>query len=79
MFNRSFCLTVATLGLVTLFAATPTSAKTVRACNNEYAANKAAIQGSGQKKKDFITACRADAETIPGSKAQRLEPPCCKK
>lgn len=45
------------------------SAKTVKECNEEYAANKAAIQGAGQKKKDFITACRAGTETIPGAAA----------
>lgn len=69
MLNRFFYLTVASLGLVTLVASTPASAKTVRECNDEYAANKPAIQGAGQKKKDFITACRADAETIPGAAA----------
>lgn len=39
--------------------------KTARACNEEYAANRDAIQNSGQLKKDFITACRAGTETIP--------------
>jgi hypothetical protein len=54
--------------VVTLVSATCTSAKTVRECNDEYAANKAAIQGSGQKKKDFITACRVGGETsAPGA------------
>ena len=44
------------------------SAKTVRECDAEYSANKAAIQGV-QKKADFVTACRAGTETIPGAAA----------
>lgn len=54
------------IGLV--FACSPASAKTVKECNAEYAANKAAIQGT-QKKADFIAACRAGTEVIPGAAA----------
>ena len=57
------------IGALMLLSATSASAKTVRECNDEYAANKAAIQGSGQKKKDFITACRAGGETMPAGTA----------
>ncbi len=74
MRNRFICLTVAALGLVTLAATVPAGAKTVRECNDEYAANKPAIQGSGQKKKDFVTACRAGTETIPGGAAAAPAP-----
>jgi hypothetical protein len=44
-------------------AATPTvaAAKTVKECDAEYAANKAAIKASGQKKADYVAACRAGA------------------
>jgi hypothetical protein len=35
------------------------SVKTAKECNAEYAANKDAIKGSGETKKDFIAACRA--------------------
>jgi len=45
----------------------PASAKTVKECNAEYAANKDAIKDSGQKKKDFVEVCRAGAETVPPS------------
>jgi hypothetical protein len=48
-----------------LLSAGPSTAKTVRECDAEYASNKAAIQASGQKKKDFITACRAGTATTP--------------
>lgn len=39
--------------------------KTAKECNSEYAANKAAIKGSGEKKADFIAACRAGTEATP--------------
>ena len=42
-----------------LVTALPSTAETVRECDAEYTTKKAAIQASGQKKKDFITACRA--------------------
>ena len=34
-------------------------AKTVKECDAEYAANKEAIKASGQKKADYVAACRA--------------------
>lgn len=43
--------------------------KTAKACNEEFAANRDAIQKSGQLKKDFIAACRAGTETIPAAAA----------
>ena len=39
--------------------------KTVRECDDEYAANKSAIKASGQTKRDFVTACRSGNESIP--------------
>jgi hypothetical protein len=69
--RKSISCLAGALGIVaaTLVSATCTSAKTIRECNDEYAANKAAIQGSGQKKKDFITTCRAGGETSAPSAA----------
>ncbi|MBV9704292.1 MAG: hypothetical protein JO163_16295 [Methylobacteriaceae bacterium] len=43
----------------------PTTAKTSKECNTEYTANKAAIQASGQKKADFMSACKLGTETVP--------------
>ena len=44
----------------------PSSAKTVKACEEEWKANKSTIQASGKKKKDFMTECRAEtASTEP--------------
>lgn len=49
-------------------------AKTVKECDAEYSANKAAIKGAGQKKADFVAACRAGTETIPGGAAASAPP-----
>jgi len=46
--------------------ATAGGVKTAKECNAEYAANKDAIKGSGQTKKDFVAACRAGTEVVPG-------------
>lgn len=59
----------AAIGLAIVMAAAPASAKTVKECDAEYKANKAAIRGSGEKKKDFVAACRAGTETIPSGGA----------
>jgi len=51
-----------------LFISSPSSAKTVKACEEEWKANKASIQASGEKKKEFITECRAEtASTEPSA------------
>jgi hypothetical protein len=39
--------------------------RTVRECDDEYAANKSAIKASGQTKRDFVAACRSGSESIP--------------
>ena len=49
--------------------ATAAAGKSAKECNDEYAANKDAIKASGQKKKDFIAACRAGTETVPPAAA----------
>lgn len=45
-------------------AQAPIAGKTTSQCNEEYAANKAAIRASGQTKREFVAACRAGNETI---------------
>lgn len=57
------------ISLAIAFAAVPALAKTVKECNAEYAANKDAIKASGEKKKDFVEACRGGTETIPSGAA----------
>ncbi|HEV3044602.1 MAG TPA: hypothetical protein VGY52_12100 [Roseiarcus sp.] len=49
--------------------------KTAKECNAEYAANKEAIKASGQKKKDFVEACRAGTETVPPGAAPAAAAP----
>ena len=41
-------------------------AKTVAQCNAEYATNKASIRASGERKRDFLTRCRAETAAITG-------------
>ena len=65
-------LAVAIVSSVTLIPA-PSFAKTVRACEQEWKANKATIEASGKKRKDFITECRA--ETAPAEPAKAAEQP----
>ena len=57
-------------------AALPSAAagKSAKDCNAEYAANKEAIKASGQKKKDFVAACKAGTETIPTPAAAAATP-----
>ena len=43
--------------------------KTIKECDAEYAANKAAIKASGQKKADFVASCRTGAESTPSGAA----------
>ena len=59
-------------------APTAVARKSAKECNAEYAANKAAIRSSGQRKADFIAACRAGNETIPQGAAAAPAPvlPC---
>jgi hypothetical protein len=56
-------------GIVAILALSgaPANAKTLKQCNAEYAANKAAVKASGQTKADYVTACRAEASTPPAA------------
>ena len=55
-------------------APTAAAGKSAKECNAEYAANKATIRSSGQRKADFIAACRAGNETIPQGAAAAPAP-----
>ena len=48
--------------------------KSAKDCSAEYSANKDAIKASGQKKKDFIAACRSGTETVPPAPAAAAPP-----
>ena len=58
---RVIALTVVFVAAAALVSG-PASAKTTKECDDEYAANKAAIQAAKEKKADFIAACKATAE-----------------
>ena len=57
-----------------LLISSPSSAKTVKACDEEWKANKSTIQASGKKKKDFITECRAETASTEPSTAPAAQP-----
>ncbi len=57
-----------------LFISSPSSAKTVKACDEEWKANKSTIQASGKKKKDFITECRAETASTEPATAPAAQP-----
>jgi len=48
--------------------------KTAKECDAEYKASKDAIKASGEKKKDFVAACRAGTEVIPAGNAAAPSP-----
>ena len=56
-------------GIASILAmsAAPSFAKTVKECDDEYAANKAAIKASGQTKRDYVAACRGETATAPAA------------
>ena len=63
---RNYLAGLLSLTLLVLVAAPMDAAaqqKTTKQCNDEYAANKAAIQASGKKKADFVAECKAGQST----------------
>ena len=58
-----------------VFIPSPSSAKTAKACEEEWRANKATIQANGAKKKDFITECRAGAPPTAAAPTTAPQPP----
>jgi len=55
-------------------APTPTGSKTAKQCNAEWTANKAAIQASGKRKKDFVAECRGIASNTTPPAAAPVRP-----
>ena len=62
-------LAAAAIGALLAFPVAPAIAKTAAQCNADYAANKAAIKASGQTKKAYVAACRADTTGAPPATA----------
>jgi hypothetical protein len=72
LFMRQFVihsLAAAAIGALLAFPIAPAFAKTAAQCNADYAANKAAIKASGQTKKAYVAACRADTTGAPPAAA----------
>lgn len=74
-FSPLHALTMATISIAAAQGGSPVAAKTLAACRAEYAANKAAIRASGQKKAAFVAACRTEAETAPAAPDPGAPPP----
>ncbi len=64
-----FIQCVAALASVVVLSTAAHAQKTARACEAEWRANKVTIQASGEKKKDFITKCRAGTEQTAAAPA----------
>ena len=57
-----------------LLISSPSSAKTVKACEDEWKSNKSTIQASGKKKTDFMTECRAETASTEPATAPAAQP-----
>ena len=66
----------ALVGLLAASGSAWAQQKTVKECNDEWTANKAAIQASGKKKKDFMAECRGTttSEAPPATAPVRPTP-----
>src|SRR5262245_61943014 len=63
--TRRLVTVMCSAAMIGLWAAVPATAKTVKQCDEEWTANKAAIQASGKTKKAFVGECRAEAAGAP--------------
>src|SRR5229473_5992668 len=71
-------LSAALVGLLAFSQSAVAQQKTVKQCNEEWTAGKAAIQASGKTKKDFVAECRggtAAAAPAPTPAAVPANPP----
>jgi hypothetical protein len=65
---------VAAASVAVLSAPSFAQQKTVRACEAEWKANKATLQGAGKKRKDFIADCRAGRDQTANAPAANPAP-----
>jgi hypothetical protein len=63
-------LVAGSIAVLLALSSAPAFAKTAAQCNADYAANKAAVKASGQTKKAYVAACRADTTGAPPAAAQ---------
>jgi hypothetical protein len=62
-------LAAGSIAVLVAFSSAPAFAKTAARCNADYVANRAAIMASGQTKKAYVAACRADTTGAPPASA----------
>jgi hypothetical protein len=65
-----FAATAATMLVSLAIASTPASAKTIKACQKEWQADKVAMKAAGKTEKAFVAECRgtdASASTKPAA------------
>ncbi len=70
LLSYGFAAVIASSLLIT----SPSSAKTVKACEDEWKTNKSTLQASGKKRKDFITECRAETASAEPAAAPAAQP-----
>jgi hypothetical protein len=58
-------LAAGSIAVLLAFSSAPAFANTAARCNADYAANRVAIMASGQTKKAYVAACRADTTAAP--------------
>src|SRR5690348_12208720 len=61
-------------GAVVFSAPALAQQKTAKQCNDEWTANKTALQESGKKKKDFMAECRGTAAAAPATSPSAKAP-----
>ncbi len=65
---------LATATLIGLAAASaPAAAKTVKACQKEWQADKTAMQAAGKTEKAYVAECRTTAAAAPAAPAKKKE------
>jgi hypothetical protein len=69
----TFAVCAALLGLLALSPSAIAEQKTARQCNDDWSANKAAIQASGKTKRVFMAECRGVPLATPVSVAAPAE------
>jgi hypothetical protein len=65
---------LATAALIGLAAASaPAAAKTIKACQQEWRADKTAMQAAGKTEKAYVAECRTTASATPAAPAKKKD------
>ena len=67
---RTAVFTALATAILASLAFAPASAKTIKACQKEWQADKAAMQAAGKTEKAYVAECRGKAQAVaPASKS----------